>query len=77
MPWYETMTESEILIPVKCPICSQEPLAGFRISVVAEALRTLEIRLYANCHLTSWEASELELAQIRQYMDGESNENPG
>ena len=68
------MTESEILIPVKCPICSQEPLTGFRISVVAEALQTLEIRLYANCHLTSWEASELELARIRQYMDADSNE---
>jgi hypothetical protein len=68
------MTESEILIPVKCPICSQEPLTGFRISVVAEALQTMEIRLYANCHLTSWEASELELARIRQYMDADSNE---
>jgi len=68
------MTESEILIPVKCPICSQEPLTGFRISVVAEALHTLEIRLYANCHVTSWEASELELARIREYMDADSNE---
>jgi hypothetical protein len=71
------MTESEILIPVRCPICSQEPLTGFRISVVAEALQTLEIRLYAECHLTSWEASELELAQIREYMCAESNEDLG
>jgi hypothetical protein len=72
-----TMTESEILIPVRCPICSQEPLTGFRVSVIAEALQTLEIRLYANCHLTSWEASELELAQIREYMYAESNEDLG
>ncbi len=71
------MTESEILIPVRCPICSQEPLTGFRVSVIAEALQTLEIRLYAECHLTSWEASELELAQIRKIMYTESNEDLG
>jgi DNA-binding IclR family transcriptional regulator len=69
------MTESEILIPVRCPICSQEPLTGFRVSVIAEALQTLEMRLYAECHLTSWEASELELAQIREYVFAESNED--
>ena len=69
------MTESEILIPVRCPICSQEPLTGFRVSVIAEALQTLEIRLYAECHLASWEASEFELAQIREYVFAESNED--
>ena len=71
------MTESEILIPVRCPICSQEPLTGFRVSVIAEALQTLEIRLYSECHLTSWEASEFELAQIREYLYAESNEDLG
>ena len=71
------MTESEILIPVRCPICSQQPLTGFRVSVIAEALQTLEIRLYSECHLTSWEASELELAQIREYMYAESKEDLG
>jgi hypothetical protein len=63
------MTEPVILFPVKCPVCSKESLAGFRVSVVAEALQTLEIRLYANCHLTSWHASEVELAQLRRYLD--------
>jgi hypothetical protein len=62
------MTEPEVLFPVRCPICLQESLAGFRVSVVAEALQTLEIRLYANCHVASWHASERELAQIRQYL---------
>jgi len=38
---------------------------------------SLEIRLYAECHLTSWEASELELAQIREYMYVEPNEDLG
>jgi len=50
---------------------------GFRVSVIAEALQTLEIRLYAECRLTSWEASELELAQIRKIMYTESNEDLG
>jgi hypothetical protein len=62
------MTEPEVLFPVRCPICLQESLAGFRVSVVAEALQTLEIRLYASCHVASWHASERELAQIRQYL---------
>ena len=63
------MTEPEILFPIKCPVCLKESLTGFRISVVAEALQTLQIRLYTNCHVTSWDASEAELAQIRQGLD--------
>ena len=42
------MTEAEILFPVQCPVCAQEALTGFRISVVADALRTGEIRLDAS-----------------------------
>jgi hypothetical protein len=63
------MIEPEILFPVKCPVCLRESLTGFRITVVAEALQTLEMRLYANCHLTSWDASEAELAHLRKYLD--------
>ena len=63
------MIEPEILFPVKCPVCSRESLTGFRISVVAEALQTLEMRLYANCHVTSWDASEAELAHLRKFLD--------
>ena len=64
------MIEPEILFPLKCPVCLRESLTGFRISVVVEALQTLEIRLYANCHLTSWDASEAELsAHLRKYLD--------
>ena len=69
------MTEPEIHFPVKCPICFQELLTGFRISVVADALDTGDLRLYANCHLASWDASEAELAQIREYLDATWNEN--
>jgi hypothetical protein len=63
------MTECEILLPVTCPVCTQKILAGFRISVIAAALDTGDIRLYASCHLASWEASDAELAQIREFLD--------
>jgi len=60
------MSEPEILFTVKCPICLQESLTGFRISVVSEALETGDIRLYANCYVASWDASDVELTQIRE-----------
>jgi hypothetical protein len=63
------MTEAEILFPVQCPICAQEALTGFRISVVADALRTGEIRLYAGCHVVSWEASEKEIFLLHEYLE--------
>jgi hypothetical protein len=63
------MTEPEVLFPVKCPVCRREALTGFRISVIADALATGEIRLYANCHVASWDASKAELGEIRDYLD--------
>jgi hypothetical protein len=63
------MTEPEILCPIKCPVCSQESLLSFRISVVADALKTGDIRLYANCHVAGWHASAAELETIREFLD--------
>jgi hypothetical protein len=63
------MTEAEILFPVQCPVCAQEALTGFRISVVADALRTGELRLYAACHIASWEASEKEIFLLHEYLE--------
>jgi len=63
------MTEPEVIFPVKCQSCSQQSLAGLRISVVADALEAGEIRLYANSQVASWDASALELAQIREFVD--------
>jgi hypothetical protein len=63
------MTEAEILFPVQCPICAQEALTGFRMSVVADALRTGEIRLYAACHVVGWEASEKEIFLLHEYLE--------
>jgi hypothetical protein len=68
-PERHVMTEAEILFPVQCPICAQEALTGFRISVVADALRTGEIRLYAACHIVGWEASEKEIFLLHEYLE--------
>lgn len=69
------MTEPEIHFPVTCPICSEEVLTGFRLSIVADALDTGDIRLYASCHLASWDASERELQKIRNFLDAAWSEN--
>lgn len=71
----EVMVEPELLIPVKCPVCSRESLTGFRISVAADALESGQIRLYANCHVVSWDASVTELAKIRAYLDANWSAN--
>lgn len=63
------MTEVEVLVPVKCPVCSQQSPTGFRMSVVADAIRTGEFRLYATCHVMSWEASRTELEEIYECLD--------
>jgi len=63
------MTEVEVLVPVKCPICLQQSPTGFRMPVVEDAFRTGEVRLYATCHVMSWEASRTELEQIYQFLD--------
>jgi hypothetical protein len=65
------MTDCEIQFPIKCPICRQEFLTSFRLSVVADAFATGDLRLYATCHVASWDATEGELELIRRYVDAE------
>lgn len=60
------MTELEIPFRVRCPVCSRESPTGYRISVVVEALQTLQIRLYADCHVAGWDASDAERALSRR-----------
>jgi hypothetical protein len=62
--------EPEIELPVSCPCCGQQSLSEFRLGVVAEALQTHQMRLYANCHLAGWDASDAELEEIREHLDG-------
>ena len=70
------MREPEILLPVTCPVCSQKAMTEYRISVVTDAFDCGDIRLYASCHVASWEASEAELAQIREFLDADWSETP-
>jgi hypothetical protein len=70
------MSEAEVFLPVRCPICLRESFAGFRISVIADALESSEIRLYSNCHVVSWGASARELDKICEYLYAMWTANP-
>jgi hypothetical protein len=70
-----SLSEAEIHFPVTCPVCSKQSLSGFRLSVIADALQTGLIRLYATCHVAAWDASGPELERIREYLDVESGED--
>ena len=62
------MTEPEVLLPVKCPICMRDSLVGFRISVIADAFESGELRLYATCHVVGWDADKQEL-EVIEYLN--------
>jgi hypothetical protein len=63
------MTEPEVLLPVRCPICMRDSLVGFRVSVIADAFESGEIRLYATCHVVGWDAGKQELEAIVDHLD--------
>jgi hypothetical protein len=63
------MGEPTIRVPVTCAECGKEALTEFPIGVVADALiKGTNIRFYATCHDTIWDASEIEIEQLREYM---------
>jgi hypothetical protein len=71
------MSELELTIrfPVTCPKCGRERLTEFPVSVVTEALLWgADICLVATCHDVIWDATEIELEQIREYLE-ETSEN--
>lgn len=58
-----------IRFPVTCALCARELLMELPVALVAEALvMGLPIRLQASCHDISWDATQLELEQIREYL---------
>jgi hypothetical protein len=69
MATMDSITEPEVSLPVMCPVCMRESLVGFRISVIADAFESGEIRLYADCHVVGWDASQEELRAIVEYLD--------
>ena len=58
------MQESQIELPVVCPNCGKHALSEFRAEVIADALQTRQLRLYAPCHVAGWDATEAELGRI-------------
>jgi hypothetical protein len=64
------MDESEVRFPVSCPLCAQELLTRMPMTVIERALSVgAAIHLRATCHDVHWEASALEVEQIRQYFE--------
>jgi hypothetical protein len=63
------MDDSYIRFPITCPRCGEESLTKFRTVIVTSALvEWRSMRLYAQCHEVFWDASDLELEQIRAYI---------
>jgi hypothetical protein len=63
------MNDPTIRFPVCCPQCGSEALAEYPITEVAVALiASNPLRLSAPCHGLSWDASPVELEQIREYL---------
>jgi hypothetical protein len=63
------MSEASFRFPVTCPQCGTERLTEFDADVVTVALvRGSDICLVATCHDQMWNASELEVEQIREYL---------
>jgi C4-dicarboxylate-specific signal transduction histidine kinase len=68
------MFESRVRFPVKCPICGSELLTEMAGTDITSALiNNRRIRLYASCHDVSWDASEVEVRQLREYMEAISD----
>ena len=63
------MNEPALKFPVTCPRCGKELLTEIAVAVVASRLlEQKSVRLYAACHNIYWDASSLELEQIREYL---------
>lgn len=59
----------ELRFPVKCPLCHREWLTHMPKTVIAQALSVgATIQLRASCHDMQWDATALEVEQIRQYL---------
>jgi hypothetical protein len=59
--------EPGVRFPVTCPICARALLTELPVALIAEALiMGSSIRLHASCHDVHWDATELEVEQIRE-----------
>jgi hypothetical protein len=63
------MQEPFIRFPITCPRCGHESLTKCRAVIATISLvEWHHMRLYAPCHEVFWDASVLELEQIREYL---------
>ena len=63
------MTQSIVNFPVVCPECGSEAIAALAIAFAAEALiQGKTIRLHSTCHDKWWDASRVEVEQLREYI---------
>lgn len=63
------MPESTVRFPVTCPECGNERLTEFPVDVVVDALRRgTNICLLATCHDVIWDATDIEVEQIREHL---------
>jgi hypothetical protein len=61
--------EPVVRFPVTCPVCARALLTELPVALIAEALIAGSlIRLHASCHDVHWDAAELEVEQIREYL---------
>jgi len=63
------MNARKLRVPVTCPDCGAERLAELPADRVTGALREgRALRLHAPCHDVWWNASAVEVEQVRQYV---------
>jgi len=66
---HDSQREPQVPIPVICPRCGGEALSRMTVSLIADALITgRRPRLVSPCHGAEWDASDAEIAQIRDYL---------
>jgi hypothetical protein len=63
------MAEPTVTFPVVCPECRREVLTTLTVAFATEALRRgKNIRLHSKCHDKWWDASSVEVEQLREYV---------
>jgi hypothetical protein len=63
------MAEPTVTFPVVCPECRREVLTIITVAFASEALRRgKNIRLHSSCHDKWWDASSVEVEQLREYV---------
>jgi hypothetical protein len=62
------VTTPVLRIPTICPKCGVEGLVSLPVDRVAAGLMRGKLKLRGACRHRSWEASEIEREQIRQYL---------